>query len=78
MNNHFILYFLTYHLVSKPHIADIDDKSKETGRLKQGNYAKLKFKQKQINCPILFSSGVHDEQAPTFMEKPFKTIPPFL
>ena len=78
MNNHFISYVLAYHLVNKPNISNIDDKSDEIGRLKKGNYAKLKFKQKQINCPILFSSAVHDEPAPTFMEKPFKTIPPFM
>ena len=77
MDYHFIFYILPYYLVNKRQIGDIDDKARGTGRLKQGNYANLKLKQKQIDCPILFSSGVHDEPAPSFMVKPFKTIPPF-
>ena len=55
---------------------DIDDKEKKKlGELQPGNYANLKLKNKNIDCPLLFSSQVHDLPAPSFMKSPLKYIP---
>ena len=65
-------------LVNKIHAIGVDDKTKKTGELMLGNYAKLRLKKKNIDCELLFKSDVHDLPAPPFMTKPFKTIPELL
>ena len=58
---------------------EIDDQTNDSlGKLQPGNYANLVLKYKNINCPLLFESKVHDLPAPSFMKKPFQYIPGIL
>lgn len=72
---------LTINIIFIDHIEneEIDDEINKTlGKLEAGNYANLRLKSKNIDCPLLFQSKVHDLSAPSFMKKPFQYIPGLL
>ena len=67
-----LLFFLDDNGVQ----TELDDTiNLEVGKLKPGNYAKLRTRRKHFECKVLFESQVHDLPAPTFMTKPFSEIP---
>ena len=74
MKTHLFFYACLLFLPGKLY-SNIDDDEIGTGRLQPGNYRNLKLRRKNIECEMLLNSKVHDIPAPSFLMKPFKTIP---